>query len=46
VAKKVFFLFETDLSVFFQLGQQPGGATTRKKEAETPSAACQGTQSM
>jgi hypothetical protein len=37
VAKKTVFLFGTDLSAFFQLAWQPGGAMSRKKSAGTPS---------
>jgi hypothetical protein len=44
--QKSVFLFGTELSAFFQLGRQHGGATSRKKEADTPSVAWQGTQSM
>jgi hypothetical protein len=38
--KKSVFLFGTDLSAFFQRAGNP------QKEESTPSAACQGTQSM
>jgi hypothetical protein len=43
--KKCFFVWDRPFG-FFSKSRQHGGATARKKEAGTPSAVWQGTQSM